>query len=217
MKPSSTGTIPKPGAQKRPAARAKVIERPKLTLPEAEAAAVRTYYGVAQVILEYGSGGSTVLASEMPGKTIFSVESDADWIAMMRGWFKAHPPVSDVRLHHGDIGPTKAWGAPVDDSQFRRWPSYPVSVWDRPDFVHPDVVLVDGRFRAACFLTTLFRITRPVLLLWDDYTNREGYHAMESFAPLVRTHGRMAEFHLEPTAIPPEKLALILTTYLRPN
>lgn len=217
MKPTSARTAEKPVTPTPPAERAAVLERPKLTLPEAEATAVRTYYNVAQVILEYGSGGSTVLAAEMPGKTVFSVESDADWIAMMRDWFKANPPVSDVRLHHGDIGPTKAWGAPADDAQFRRWPSYPVSVWDRPDFVHPDVVLVDGRFRAACFLTTLFRISRPVLLLWDDYMNREGYHAMEAFAPRVRTHGRMAEFHLEPTAIPPEKLGLILTTYLRPN
>lgn len=209
----------KPAAKARPAAKAATapVERPKLTLPEAEAAAVRSYYGEAQVILEYGSGGSTALAAEMPGKTVFSVESDADWIAMMRRWFQANPPRASLKLHHGDIGPTKAWGAPADDAQFRRWPSYPVSVWDRPDFVHPDVVLVDGRFRAACFLTTLFRITRPVVLLWDDYTNREGYHAMEGFAPLVRTHGRMAEFHLQPTAIPPEKLGLILTTYLRPN
>lgn len=197
---------------------ASAIERPKLTLPEAEAEAVRAAYAGAQTILEYGSGGSTVLGAEMPGKRLFSVESDKGWIAMMEGWFAANPPAADVLvLHHGDIGPTKAWGTPKDDAQFRRWPSYPISVWDRPDFVHPDVVLIDGRFRAACFLTTLFRITRPVTVLWDDYIERKGYHVMESFAPLVRTHGRMAEFHLAPTQVPAERLGLILTTYLRPN
>lgn len=193
------------------------LERPQLTLPEAEAEAVRNAYAAAGVILEYGSGGSTVIGAEMPGKRIFSVESDKAWLGMMERWFAANPPLSRLALHHGDIGPTKAWGAPVDDAQFRRWPSYPVSVWDRSDFEHPDVVLIDGRFRSACFLTTLFRITRPVTVLWDDYTERKGYHVMESFAPLVRTHGRMAEFHLEPMAVPAERLGLILTTYLRPN
>ncbi len=200
-----------------PPARHGAVERPKLTLPEAEAAAVQAAYAAAAVILEYGSGGSTVLAAEMPGKRVFSVESDAGWLEMMARWFAANPPRAEVTLHHGDIGPTKEWGAPRDDAQFRRWPSYPVAVWDRPDFVHPDVVLIDGRFRAGCFLTTLFRITRPVTVLWDDYTHREGYHAMESFVAPRRLHGRMAEFLLEPTPIPAGKLALILTTYLRPN
>lgn len=211
-----TQTPESPGSKPHRASGGAAIERPELTLPETEAAAVRALYQGAQTILEYGSGGSTVLAAEMPGKTVFSVESDRKWIAMMERWFAANPPVATLTLHHGDIGATKAWGAPADDTQFRRWPSYPISVWDRPDFVHPDVVLIDGRFRAACFLTTLFRITRPVRLLWDDYTGRESYHAMEAFVPLVRSHGRMAEFHLDPTAIPPEKLGLILTTYLRP-
>lgn len=192
------------------------LERPQLTLPEAEAAAVTAAYQQASVILEYGSGGSTVLAAELPGKTVFSVESDAGWAAMMQAWFAAHPPLADLRLHHADIGPTKEWGAPRTDAGFRKWPGYPVSVWDREDFLPPDVVLIDGRFRAACFLTTLFRTPRPVTLLWDDYTTRPSYHEMESFCPLVRTHGRMAEFHLTPAAIPAERLAQILTTYLRP-
>ena len=51
------------------------ITRPELTLPEAEAALLRETYDRAGVILEYGSGGSTVLAAEQPGKTVPSVES----------------------------------------------------------------------------------------------------------------------------------------------
>jgi hypothetical protein len=53
-------------------------------------------------------------------------------------------------------------------------------------------------------------------VLWDDYTPRPAYHLMEAFSPVVRTIGRMAEFHLDPTAIPAEHLGLILSTYLRP-
>lgn len=193
------------------------IERPQMILPEAEAEALQVAFAAAGVILEYGSGGSTVLAAEMSGKVVFSVESDPDWLAMMRSWFEANPPQAQLVLHHGDIGPTKAWGKPKDNAAFQKWPDYPISVWDRPDFVHPDLVLIDGRFRSACFLTTLFRITRPVTVLWDDYTIRPEYHPMETFCQPVRTIGRMAEFHLTPTAIPAEKLGLILSTYLCPN
>lgn len=190
--------------------------RPVLTLPEAEAEAVRAAYAAAEVILEYGSGGSTALAAEMPGKTVFSVESDAKWLAGMRAWFAATPPAGRVELHHAKIGPTKEWAYPKTERQFRAWPGYALSVWDRPDFLHPDVVLIDGRFRAACFLTTLFRITRPVTILWDDYAGREQYHAMEAFCPLGGMVGRMAVFSAEPTVIEPAKLGQIIATYLRP-
>ena len=70
------------------------IARPELTLPDAEAALIRAAYAKADVILEYGSGGSTVLASELPGKSVFSVESDRDWAQMMRGWLAQNPPAA---------------------------------------------------------------------------------------------------------------------------
>ena len=53
-------------------------DRPTLTLPEAEAALITAAYDKAEVILEYGSGGSTVLAADL-GKKVVAVESDRDW------------------------------------------------------------------------------------------------------------------------------------------
>jgi hypothetical protein len=77
------------------------------------------------------------------------------------------------------------------------------------------VVLVDGRFRAACFLTTLFRITRPVRLFFDDYAGRPIYHEVERYGAPVAMHGRMAEFALDPTSIPADDLTWILETFTR--
>lgn len=188
---------------------------PELTLPEAEAAALRSAYGGAGCILEYGSGGSTVLAAEMAGKTIFSVESDPAWLAMMQAWFAANPPASAPVLHHADIGPTRDWGHPVDESGFRRWPGYALSVWDRPDFRHPDVVLVDGRFRVACLLTTAFRITRPVTVLFDDYAGRRTYHGVEEFLRPSALIGRMARFDLAPQPVPADRLGWIISYFTR--
>ena len=61
-----------------------VMERPELTFIPEVGELVKKHYIKAKVILEYGSGGSTVLASEMPGKTIYSVESSRVWTKMMR-------------------------------------------------------------------------------------------------------------------------------------
>ncbi len=191
-------------------------EPPRLTLPPEEAAWVGDVYGAAGTILEYGSGGSTVLAAAMRGKTVFSVESDADWAAKLAAWFEAHPPAAPVTIHHADVGPTKKWGMPTSQAHWRSFHRYPLSVWDRPDFVHPDVVLIDGRFRAACLLATLFRVSRPVTVLFDDYANRRGYHRVESFVQPVETRGRMVRFEIEPRPFPADRMSEVFEIFARP-
>ena len=193
------------------------LNRPKLTLPTAEAAALRVAYAQAKVILEYGSGGSTVVAANMLDKVIFSVESDAAWMADMQAYFAANPPASVLHLHHADIGPTRSWGHPKDETSFRKWPNYPMAIWDLPSFLHPDLVLIDGRFRAACFLTCLFRSTKPMTVLWDDYIDRPFYHRDEELVKPVEMIGRMARFEISPMPLPIARLAWVIETYLRPN
>ena len=193
------------------------LTAPKLTLPPEEAKALRSAYAEARVILEYGSGGSTLVAGENPNAVIFSVESDANWVAMMRSWFEANPPAGQVVLHHADIGETKAWGMPVNNRRVGRWPGYPNSVWDRADFQQPDTVLIDGRFRLACFLTVLLRSKAPVRVLWDDYSDRTGYHRAETLCQPVARHGRMAEFHLDPQTLSPDDLPWVVEAFVTPQ
>ncbi len=197
---------------------AATIPRPELTMPEPEALLLRSEYGRAQVILEYGSGGSTVLASELPGRSVFSVESDKSWAQMMRGWFAANPPVSgtEVDVIWSDIGDTKEWGRPVDESEWRRWSRYPLQVWTLPEFKHPDVVLVDGRFREGCALAACFMAERPITLLFDDYAGRKQYHHVEEFLGAPEMTGRMARFDITPQPIPPKRLLRIMQLTVRP-
>lgn len=190
------------------------VEAPKLTLPAAEAALVREVYARSSAILEYGSGGSTVVAAEAGVADVLSVESDAAWAAMMERYFAACPPKGRVRIHHADIGPTKAWGRPQNERSFRNWPGYALSVWERPDFTAPEVVLIDGRFRLACFLTVLVLTKRDVTVLWDDYSNRPGYHAAERLLRPVSLTGRMARFEVTPKPFPPEHLPMLAQSYL---
>jgi hypothetical protein len=190
---------------------------PELTMPAAEAAHLRDAYAQAQVILEYGSGGSTVIAASMADKTVFSVESDVEWLSEMSAYFAANSVTADLHLHHGNIGPTGDWGHPANDAEFRLWPNYPNSVWERADFVQPDVVLIDGRFRVACFLTVALRSTGPVTVLFDDYKDRKAYHAVEDIIQPKAMIGRMAHFELTPISLPKERLGWIVSRFLIPQ
>lgn len=197
---------------------ASTITRPELTMPEAEATLLRAAYERAGVILEYGSGGSTVMAAEMPGKTVFSVESDRDWAQMMRGWFADNPPVagSDVDVIWSDIGPTKEWGHPVDGTEWRRFARYPLEVWGMSHFRQPDVVLVDGRFRQGCALACAFMSKAPLELYFDDYVQRKHYHKVEEILGPPEITGRMAFWHVSPQPIPPERLMWVIRLMQNP-
>jgi len=195
------------------------LTRPELTLPAAEAELLRAAYGRADVIWEYGSGGSTVMGAELPGKTIWSVESDRAWAEMMRGWFAANPPAagSHVDVVWSDIGATKEWGHPVDNSEWGRFARYPLEVWDLKEFRQPDVVLVDGRFRVGCALAVAYRTKAPLDLYFDDYAQRSQLHVVETFiGPPQAIVGRMAQFRVTPQPIPADRLLKIIHLMQRP-
>lgn len=185
----------------------------ELTFPEAEAAHVRETYAKAQVILEYGSGGSTQLAAEMPDKLVMSVESDRDWAIGLQAKIDASTPPSQAIVYYVDIGPTGKWGRPVSDDHWQMFHRYPMAIWDEPFFRHPDLILIDGRFRAACFAAVCLRITQPVRLLFDDYADRPLYHAIERLCPPQKTVGRMAEFELTPGLVTPKNIGFVISLF----
>lgn len=192
-----------------------IVDRPILTFPEEVSDWVRAFYERAETILEYGSGGSTVMASEMSGKTIFSVESDPAWCRNMEAYFEQTGSVSKVTMHYANIGPVGKWGRPSSDRHWARFHRYPNSVWDRADFVAPDIVLVDGRFRVGCVLATLLRTEKPVTLLFDDYVDRPFYHRVEKYVEPVEVKGRMARFDIVPTPLAKHHLTEVLTLFTK--
>lgn len=175
---------------------------PKITLPLAERELLTRTYQTARVILEYGSGGSTVLAAQMPETLTFSVESDQAWACDLQRKFDGSDLPSPPILYPVDIGRTGRWGRPVDDGKWQNFHRYPLSIWIEPFFRHPDVVLIDGRLRPACFVATCLHITKPVTVLFDDYVNRPSYHIVENLVKPVETVGRMARFVIRPQPWP---------------
>jgi hypothetical protein len=169
-----------------------------LSFPPEVADLVRLRYTAAEIILEYGSGGSTLLAASLPDKLIFSVESDRSWALALQMQIDQLDLPSPATVHYADIGPTGRWGRPLDDSHWAQYHRYPLRIWSEPFFRQPDLILIDGRFRAACLVAACLRSTKPVTVLFDDYTDRPAYHVVEQMVQPVQTVGRMAEFQIAP-------------------
>lgn len=173
-----------------------------LSFPPEVAALVRSAYDNARIILEYGSGGSTLLASSLPDKLVFSVESDRAWALALQTRLDLSDLPSPATVHYADIGPTGRWGRPLDDSHWHQYHRYPLQIWSAPFFRHPDLILIDGRFRAACLVAACLRTTKAVTVLFDDYVDRPAYHVVEQLVQPVRIVGRMAEFRITPQVWP---------------
>lgn len=74
------------------------VEQLKLTFPEAEKEIVEAAYEAADTILEYGSGGSTMLAA-CRGKHVTAVESDSGWAASLNDIMGQHGYADHAKSH----------------------------------------------------------------------------------------------------------------------
>ncbi len=151
--------------------------------------------------LEFGSGASTLVASESNVKRIVSVESDMDFLAAVRAQIAAQQDVNtEIDYLYADIGLTGPWGVPLFKSRLWRmrklWPNYSLAPWIElgSDF-RADLILVDGRFRVACALAAIInQADSNWKLLVDDFAERREYFPIKDFADLVEVRGRMAVF-----------------------
>lgn len=157
---------------------------------------VRTY-------LEYGAGGSTVLASQFVQR-LYSVESDARFLRAVERKVHAKGSKSDNHFLRANIGLTEFWGKPafknLSAARLQRWSRYPQLPWTtlKRDGVTPDLILIDGRFRVACMLECMIHLNgQSTTICFDDYFDRQSYSVVERFADMVDRAGRMAIFHIK--------------------
>ena len=156
----------------------------------------------ARSYLEYGCGGSTVVAAR-EGKVFKTVDSDPYFLEAVKRKVSSlgqEVNLSNITFIHADIGLTQGWGTPVfhgrGEKRLQQWRSYPLSPWNSGDNFSPDLVLVDGRFRVACALASIRALQgkRDWELLVDDYEERYFYKEIEKFGVLSGMAGRMAIF-----------------------
>jgi len=132
--------------------------------------------------LEYGMGGSTVLAARKNLKSIVAVDSSEAWVNTVKSEIEGTTFAADIQLLHVNLGETGDWGYPTDHSHITNWPSYYSGAWnsyhDKNNY--PDLIFIDGRFRVPCFLYSLLHSKPDTRILWDDYLERTSYHLVES-------------------------------------
>lgn len=152
--------------------------------------------------LEYGSGGSTVLASKLSVPTI-SVESDRFYAAAVRG---ALPKPASVQILTPNMGLTREWGMPVFFGS-RKGRRYVMAPFDLLDGRFPDFVFIDGRYRVAAALECARRAAQAgssASLMLDDYEGRPHYHVLERHLGVPERIGRAALFRIGSTPVAEE-------------
>lgn len=144
----------------------------------------------AKVYGEYGCGESTKYAANQTNAKIFAVDTSKEWADRTRSSVRGR---SGVVIGHVDCGAVGDWGRPLSLEFKDRFGDYHYFPWlSREE--SPDVILIDGRFRVACFMACLMQATPGAKILFDDYTDRPHYHVVEQIVRPAQTSGRMALF-----------------------
>jgi hypothetical protein len=154
--------------------------------------------------LEYGCGGSTLLAARSESKpAIISVDSDPDWAERIS--LECAKEGATTHIQHCDVGQVGSWGTPIDTRHYMKFPGYMATPWNiaRELGLFPDTVLIDGRFRVASFLFSLINAQPGCVIIFDDYFNRPEYSVVEKYCTVKSAYGRMAEFLVESHPISP--------------
>ena len=159
--------------------------------------------GHASFYLEFGSGGSTLLADRMGVRGV-SVEGDPYYGAVVQKALRG----GTMTVIMPNIGITGPWSCPLLKRPTRRriarWRGYIQAPFARIEHF-PDLILVDGRFRVACSLQSARQAhasgCRATLIL-DDYTYRPLYHQVEEYLGKPEIVGRAAVFEIGHQVVP---------------
>lgn len=143
--------------------------------------------------MEFGAGGSTYIAAQLVRKQITSVDSSQDWLATVRQACTREECAVKPKLLFADIGPVGKWGRP-DSSSRPRWPVYYEAVWEEPGVSAADLYFIDGRFRVACFVSTLLHCRADSLIMFHDFAARPQYHAVRSVAREIASFENLSVF-----------------------
>lgn len=167
--------------------------RPRMTSREVEC--YKSLLANCARLVEYGVGGSTVLACSHAVPHITAVESDPDWIEKVRNNRNVRDAEKAGRLAliYADIGPVGRQGRPADRSKIDDWPRYASAPWNA-NAPPPDLVLIDGRFRVACAMQALLNGTDDTMITIHDFFSRPKYHVVRQFADLVTAIDDLAVF-----------------------
>ena len=143
------------------------------------------------IYFEYGCGKSTEYMYRFTKSKIFSVDTSKEWIDKIQSI--TDDKIDDrLNLKWIDVGEIENWGQPKSFKMRKNFTIYVDWLWKQNK--EPGLVLIDGRFRILCFLTTLRYSPIGTKIIFDDYKERQLYHIVEEFSPVIDRCGRQALF-----------------------
>ena len=140
---------------------------------------------------EYGCGKSTEYVYKNTTANIYAVDTSKEWVGKVRNIANDNQ-VQRLHVNWVDVGELGDWGTPVSFAKRANFIQYANSPWNSG--VAPDLILIDGRFRVYCFLTSVYNAPLGTKILFDDYMNRPEYHVAEEFLDIREICGRQALF-----------------------
>ena len=150
-----------------------------------------------KIYFEYGCGKSTEFVYKNTKASIHAVDTSLDWVNRLKG-LKFDGISERLNLNWIDVGKVGDWGYPTSFELRENFKVYAEFLWLKQ--ITPDLVLIDGRFRVYCFLTSIKFAPVGTKILFDDYTDRPFYHVVEEFCEKVDTCGRQGLFEVSSTS-----------------
>ena len=148
----------------------------------------KLYLKNCQFYFEYGVGSSTRWVLENSNSNIIAIDTDKEWIDFVN----IEVDSLRVKLIWLNLGDLTKWGRPNSYKYRNSFIDYVGGVWNFKK--KADVVLIDGRFRVACFLYSLLHSKAGSIIIFDDYFNRPWYHIIQEVVTIHNKCGRQAIF-----------------------
>ena len=153
-------------------------------------------------IFEYGSGGSTLWLCAR-AQHVVSVEHDTEWHALVEGQLKRSGLANCTLCLHepaqagGSLQAQEEFGSMLVPGSFESY----VKAIDAVEDESLDLVIVDGRARAACALRARPKIRHGGVLILDD-SDRERY---ANAVAELDAWPRQDIFGIKPFTVPPSR------------
>jgi len=139
---------------------------------------------------EYGCGKSTKWVLNNTNSKILAVDSSNQWVDVVINDNLENNIRLDIK--YIDVGAVGFMGYPINYNKSDSYKDYTNWIWEQS--MKPDTVLIDGRFRVCCFLTSLKFADEGTRIIFDDYVGRPHYHVVEKFIDRKEVCGRQCLF-----------------------
>lgn len=148
-----------------------------------------------KIFLEFGSGNTTIIAEENK-LNYYSIESDKNFFTYLK-------KNGVKKIHFYSLGYVEFYSYPLlKSSLFKNYykskaKKYASDIFNKlnKDFIFPDLIMVDGRYRVLCMLN-IFKFLKinklfETCVILDDYSKRDYYNEIQNFFK-ISLSGRMA-------------------------